>query len=68
MKFTVVCISLESVLFVVMTKAAPIVAKSVTTSAETILYASLPKIFKYLLFDDSSEIKIIPIKVIPRTT
>ena len=60
MKFTVVCISLESVLFVAKTKAAPIVAKSVTTSAETILYASLPIIFKHLLFDDSSEINIIP--------
>ena len=39
-------------------KAAPMVARSVNTIAELILYVSFPIIFQYLFFGISSEIKI----------
>ena len=48
--------SLDPVGVVVMTKAAPIVAKSVTIIVEVILYASFPIILQHLFFDNSSEI------------
>ena len=53
---TLLNFSMDPVGVVVMTKAAPIVAKSVTIIVEVILYASFPIIFQHLLFDNSSEI------------